>query len=146
MIVSAEISRMLLIVLVLFIFNECQTSASGKTLLFDLNKDPTESGDLSTSGKSSYAAILKKLKSRSSHWAKAVVNGVAPDSTGKSAAWKKAGGISSWTIDDTFISPVIPKKFSAKNAPNIVFVLVDDWVSIFSHSELFAITYCAYRE
>lgn len=44
--------------------------------------------------------------------------------------WKKNGGISSWLVDNSSTSTVVPDKYNFSGAPNIVFVLVDDWVRI----------------
>lgn len=100
--------------------------AIGSNIFFDLNIDPNESNVALSSG-TEYTDIYSTLVERSTYWSDYVVDYVEVDQTYKKATWKKNAGVASW-LDDTFIPPVIPAKYNYSDAPNIVFVLVDDWV------------------
>jgi hypothetical protein len=101
--------------------------AVGSGIFFDLNIDPNESDTALSSG-TEYAAAYSTLVERSAYWADYVVDYVEVDQTYKKATWKKNSGVSAW-LEDTFTPPEIPLLYNYSDAPNIVFVLVDDWVS-----------------
>ena len=103
---------------------------SGERILYDLNIDPYESKgqDPATS---KYADIYDELLNRTTYWADQVLSFDAPEVTDKKSTWKKNKGVTSWLENhENYTSPIIPVKYSYSDAPNIVFVLVDDWVSI----------------
>lgn len=129
------ISEMILSTSLLFILFPGAYFVQGRitdtTHLFDLNSEPNEESifdPTSVETNASYNTLLE----RSAYWANYVISAAEDtDSAGtnKKQAWKKSGGISSWTVSEDFTAPVIPLKYSNSDAPNIVFVLVDDWVS-----------------
>lgn len=101
--------------------------ARGSNIFFDLNIDPNESNTVLSSG-TEYFDAYATLVERSTYWSEYVLDNVDVDQTYKKATWKKSSGVSAW-LEDAFIPPEIPVKYNYSDAPNIVFVLVDDWVS-----------------
>ena len=105
-------------------------SLSGQNVLYDLNIDPYESKEQDPAT-SNYSDIYNELLNRTSYWADFVIRLDKPLGTYKNDTWKKNQGITSWLEnDENYTSPIIPVKYSYSDAPNIIFVLVDDWVSI----------------
>lgn len=100
-------------------------------LFFDLLLDPNEANLLDVDPPASnYTDIYAELRVRGEYWSSLVKSAEIPDGTYKKSYWKKAGGVVPWITDDNFTASVIPKKYNVSDAPNIVFVLVDDWVKI----------------
>ena len=99
-------------------------------ILFDLNVDPNEQFRIQTDPiGSDYSDIYSNLLTRSEYWSSFVKTGESADTIHKKSTWKAAAGISSWLEETTFTPPTIPVKYNSSDQPNIVFVLVDDWVS-----------------
>lgn len=123
----AVLCSMLSCVLIALTANHHKSLVSGDDLFYDLTIDPNES-DVSLSSGSEYTDIYDNLVERSAYWADFVVSNDDVDGTTKKRTWKSNGGVSSWIVDDDFVPATIPAKYSYSDAPNIVFVLVDDWV------------------
>ena len=114
-------------ILFVFIFFLHLRFSGGQSFLFDLKADPFETNIYSNS--SSNGILYDNLVVRSGYWADYVLP-VAEDlqvTINKKAVWKKMGGVAAWTLSD-YSAPDIPLKYNNSDAPNIVFVLVDDWV------------------
>lgn len=135
-----DLCRILFCVLIVLTANHYNSLVSGDDLFYDLNIDPNES-DISLSSGSEYTDIYDNLVERSTYWADFVINNDDVDGTTKKRTWKANGGVSSWLVDDDFVPATIPAKYSYSDAPNIVFVLVDDWVrkSKYVYFEIFEI-------
>lgn len=101
------------------------------THLFDLNIHPHEE-DIYESLSSEYSDVYDTLVERSSYWSNYVISTVDVDGTNKKSTWKKNGGVTSWITNEDFTPVEIIQKYNYTDAPNIVFVLVDDWVSCHS--------------
>ena len=114
-------------ILFVFIFFLHLRFSGGQSFLFDLKADPFETNIYSNS--SSNGILYDNLVVRSAYWSDYVLP-VAEDlqvTINKKAVWKKMGGVAAWTLSD-YSAPDIPLKYNNSDAPNIVFVLVDDWV------------------
>ena len=99
----------------------------GSPMLFNLNTDPNEKYFLDVSD-SAYADIYSKLVERSEFWKQKVKPAEEGDTSDKKVVWKEKKGVVSWAADpDYFSSAIISQKYMKVDAPNIVFVLVDDW-------------------
>ena len=93
---------------------------------FDMKIDPLQTTDYYSN--SSYATIIADMKVMADNWQTQVVQTSQPDTYKKKSYWAAAGGISTWLEDDTdFVAAKTQQKYSYEDAPNIVFVLVDDW-------------------
>jgi arylsulfatase B/arylsulfatase I/J len=99
--------------------------ADGGAYFFDLSKDPLETENLFDTTDSKYIISRDKLISKLSHWSLKVVPPDTPDENKKKSTWKKAGGIVPWIEDNS--TREIPSLYSSTGAPNIIFILVDDW-------------------
>jgi arylsulfatase B/arylsulfatase I/J len=91
--------------------------------LWDLSTDPTEGNNLLLSN----LDIADDLKSKALEWISEIGAAETTDDTYKKKSWKAAGGVVPWLDDDSKRDIPILYGDSAKVAPNIVFVLVDDW-------------------
>lgn len=99
----------------------------GDDLFYDLNVDPNET-DTTQSLNVDNSETYRNLVERSRYWSDRVVVNGDIDVTFKKQLWKKNGGISSWLVDNSSTLTAVPLKYNFSEAPNIVFVLVDDWV------------------
>ena len=113
---------------ILLVFSQYVILNVAETILYDLNVDPNEKVNQDPES-SEYARIYDTLSKRSSYWGNHVLTIDDADSTNKKSTWKSNGGVSSWILSDKYSAPTIPRKYNHSGAPNIVFVLVDDWVS-----------------
>ena len=123
---AKNLAGMLPFMLLLMLTSQLPLKVLGSSVFFDLNVDPNESNSALTTG-IEYSDSYANLVERSSYWEDYVVDYVEVEQTYKKAIWKKNGGVSAW-LEDTFTPPEIPVKYNYSDAPNIVFVLVDDWV------------------
>jgi hypothetical protein len=123
---AKNLAGMLPFILFLMLTFQLPLKALGSSIFFDLNVDPNESNSALTTG-TAYADSYATLVERSTYWADYVVNYEEVEQTYKKAIWKKNEGVSAW-LEDSFTPPEIPLKYNYSDAPNIVFVLVDDWV------------------
>lgn len=99
-------------------------------LFFDLVNDPNEYSPVNLDTiNSDYSDAYSTLLSRAEYWSDIVKTPEEPDATVKKKTWKAAGGIVPWLTDVNYTTTVIEQKYSYTDAPNIIFVLVDDWVS-----------------
>ena len=114
--------------LLVLVYTKKVSESASSSLFFDLNTDPLEATNIAITT-SAYSARYQNLLTRTNYWKNFVLNGVVPDVTNKKSAWKKANGVAPWVVNNTFTAINVVQKYSYKNAPNIVFVLVDDWVS-----------------
>ena len=112
----------------LLAFSQYRTFTSIETFFYDLNVDPIEAENLDPT-QSEHVGIYNTLVNRSSYWSNYVVTFDQEDGTTKKSTWKKNRGVTSWATNVNFTAPDIPKTYNYSGAPNIVFVLVDDWVS-----------------
>ena len=98
-----------------------------KTFMFDLFLDPTESE--STHSDSSYDDVKTYMESRiPSYWMAGMNQPDITDNPGEDTVkgyWDKCRNICSWIENKE--ERAIDLKYIHKSAPNIVFVLVDDW-------------------
>jgi hypothetical protein len=122
-------SEMLLLIQLLLCLSQGIHYVRGDDLFYDLNTDPNEA-DTTQSLNVNNSDVFRNLVERSKYWSEHVVVNEDIDITYKKHMWKKNGGISSWLVDNSSTSTVVPDKYNFSGAPNIVFVLVDDWVRI----------------
>lgn len=110
--------------------NKGHTRTALTDILFDLNVDPNESTLLDPQDNNE---MYQKLIDRSSYWASKVIEPeVADSSDEKVTTWVDNDGLSPWLENDkAFTPPLIKQKYTTDDAPNIVFVFVDDWVSFY---------------
>lgn len=99
-------------------------SSSTKSDLYDVIDDPYEKTDLMTN--SAYQSTLNSLEKEAALYFDAVGDPDVPAPIDKSV-WKEAGGVVPWVDEETKLRNDITTKYSYDSAPNIVFVLVDDW-------------------
>eukprot|EP01035_Chromulina_nebulosa_P019145 gene19145-24984_t len=114
----------ILIILYINLSESLKVSSSSSVYLYDLSSDPYESNNLASS--SDYTDALSTFTERTEYWLDKAVITDFPDTTIRSPTWEKIGGIGPWLTSD-FVPRTIEQKYSYENAPNIVFVLVDDW-------------------
>lgn len=94
------------------------------TQLYNLSSDPTESINLSN--EANYQAQISDFVFQTEQWLPLVHKGESPAGGNSSAVWTARGGLGPW-IPSSFVPTVVQQKYSLKNAPNLVFVLIDDW-------------------
>lgn len=94
--------------------------------LYNLKADPTES--VSVLDDSSYANIVATIKERAEYWQDLVLDPEEATSVGKKNSWKKCGGVCPWVSGNESFTPIDDSQiYNYKDAPNLIFVLVDDW-------------------
>jgi len=93
-------------------------------LLYNLTSDPYESTNVYSD--SSYSYYTSYFSQRASYWVTQIHTSETPTQTGKTEAWTAAGGIVPW-VTSSFQPLTITQKYSYSDAPNVVFVFVDDW-------------------
>ena len=118
---------MLLLIQFFFCLSQGIRQVLGDDLFYDLNVDPNET-DTTQSLNVDNSKTYRNLVERSRYWSDRVVVNGDIDVTFKKQLWKKNGGISSWLVDNSSTLTAVPLKYNFSEAPNIVFVLVDDWV------------------
>lgn len=118
---------MLLLIQFFLCLSQGIRQVQGDDLFYDLNVDPNET-DTKQSLNVNNSDTYRNLVERSKYWSDRVVVNEEIDVTFKKQLWKKNGGISSWLVDNSSTLTVVPLKYNFSEAPNIVFVLVDDWV------------------
>jgi arylsulfatase A-like enzyme len=91
---------------------------------YHISEDPYESTNIYSDD--SYADVLSYVQERTDYWADYVLAPQIPGDEDKKPYWKAAGGVVPWETSD-YVPPRIPQLYEHKDAPNIVFVLVDDW-------------------
>jgi arylsulfatase A-like enzyme len=92
--------------------------------LWDLEVDPNEGYNVTFDD--AYTADLNNMLSRCESLKADAVVTVAPNSNKKSSAWSDCGGVCPWLdVEDSEVP--VDQKYQYNDAPNIVFVLVDDW-------------------
>lgn len=101
-------------------------NAKSLKFLYDLESDPYESTNLFDSTLHSHVAIKDEFTAAQTYWESLVYSLSYPNYTIRNATWYKNGGVSAWLTSD-FEVRTIKQKYSYENAPNIVFVHVDDW-------------------
>jgi len=111
----------------LYIFLFWERSVAIKPYLFDLDVDPNELNNLYSLPQ--YQSIISSLSDRVKYWETQLLSPQSPPSTDLAPkAWKTCGGICPWLQDDPTFKPVNDSQiYHYNNAPNIVFVFVDDW-------------------
>lgn len=92
--------------------------------LYDLNWDPTESQNLYKY--ENYTGQIQLLQDRISYWSDLVYNPSIPDTSSRENIWTDKGGVVPWVSTDFQPMPV-EKIYNYLDAPNIVFVMIDDW-------------------
>lgn len=92
--------------------------------IYDLSIDPYEKTNLYSDA--DYASYLSTFESLREYWTNLTVPQNTPDQSSKGPAWKSCGYVCPW-ITDTSTPRVIEQLYDYSEAPNIVFVLVDDW-------------------
>ena len=110
------------------VFTHIRKYTIGQTYLFDLNVNPDEV-DIFNSSTSEYTDIYETLVERSSYWSDYLLYPAEVDGSDKKSTWKKNGGVTSWLASENFKQLEIQQLYNYSDAPNIVFVVVDDWVS-----------------
>jgi arylsulfatase A-like enzyme len=96
-------------------------------MLFDLSIDPFEDQDLSTNA--TYTEqYLDYFTARHSYWKSLSVPKNSPNTANQSSGWKACGRVCAWIADEDDYQPLqVEQIYDYADAPNIVFVLVDDW-------------------
>lgn len=75
-----------------------------------------------------YADVVTYLKQRRDYWINNTQALNQPDDTDRAMIWSSAGGyIVPWLGSSTIEATEVEQKYSPSNAPNIIFVLADDW-------------------
>jgi len=92
--------------------------------LFDLHSDSTESTNVFTSD--DYSQIANHMMERTEYWANQIADPQIPSTSGKNTSWIAAGGVAPW-LESTYTPLNVKQGYFYEDAPNIVFVLVDDW-------------------
>jgi hypothetical protein len=95
--------------------------------LFDLSTDPYEENDMLMSrddGDGEVQSIVDSFLERIDYWTEFYQP--AREFSVDKSGWKSAGGVMPWNTTD-FEPLNVEVKYSATNAPHIVYVLVDDW-------------------
>lgn len=92
--------------------------------LYNLDDDPYEDTNLAES--STYSSILTYFTSKHEYWLDYLATNDAPDSSLCESTWDSLGGIGPW-LESDFNPRNITQKYTYEDAPNIVFVLIDDW-------------------
>jgi hypothetical protein len=96
----------------------------GSYHLFDVSADIGEANDLS--GNLSYSANANNFVQRTAYWSNLTVAGLLPGGSGAST-WAARGGLGPWLTESYTPISVNTSTYSYSAAPNIVFVLIDDW-------------------
>jgi arylsulfatase B len=93
--------------------------------MYDLETDPNEEDSVADQRSEDLNALLE----RCDYWNTQVEDPSVPETTGKTAAFTECGGICPWlsTSDEVAAPSSDVLLYNNANAPNIVFVLVDDW-------------------
>lgn len=99
---------------------------SSLVYMFDLERDPNECIDVTNH--ESYQTLYSYFMERKDYWLNYTLTSNAPNSTKKAITWKNDCNdhVCPW-IDVTFTPTEIEQRYSYEDAPNIVFILVDDW-------------------
>jgi arylsulfatase A-like enzyme len=110
------------------VYDVYTTKAKNK-FMYDLDLDPLE--ESSVIDTPAYKDAFSILLDRADYWSNFIRHPEIPDDVLKSK-WRDCAGVCSWLDTDEENSlvtvPAAPtQKYSYDNAPNIVFVLVDDW-------------------
>jgi arylsulfatase B/arylsulfatase I/J len=92
--------------------------------LYDIETDPNESTNLFDD--SSYSDIAEEFETLKAYWADKVVDATIPDNSNAAEYYEKRGGIGAYTTSD-YTPLVVDQIYDYSDAPNLVFVLVDDW-------------------
>ena len=105
------------------------TGQSLETYLVDMNADPYEKNDLLRTTTDATEQILARMQERIDFWLQKVGPVETPTGDLKKQTWKRAGGIVPWVENEVSprgnTAPTV--KYSNPSAPNIVFILIDDW-------------------
>lgn len=93
--------------------------------IYDIRVDPYESNNLYNV--SEYMdQYFDLFEERRLYWTNKTINDTSPDSTMKNKGFGICGYVCPWLSSD-FVPRTIEQRYSYKDAPNIVFVLIDDW-------------------
>jgi arylsulfatase A-like enzyme len=111
-------------VVVCSIFASTDDDSSLDNFLYDISNDPTEESNLYDDD--SYEDIKSTFKERLDYWSGIVEDPDVPDWSDADSTYEELGGIGAWLTSD-YEPMVVPHLYDYEYAPNIVFVLVDDW-------------------
>ena len=92
--------------------------------LFRTDEDFYEHSNLY--GYPEYDAVVKYIEGLSEEWKGKVATPEEPDTADKVNTWNASKTVVNWLTTD-FVAPEVITKYTYDDAPNIVFVLVDDW-------------------
>lgn len=92
--------------------------------LYNVASDPSEKVDLGEVA--SYSRELAYFVNKTIFWSQFVHKGETANHDNSTETWTARGGIGPWISID-FTPEVVEQKYNFKDAPNIVFVLIDDW-------------------
>jgi Sulfatase len=105
-------------------WSDIKLSQTTTKFLFNITEDPYEDTDVYSDD--AYSSSLMTLSDRMHYWMDLTIDSNTPDTTDQIDAWDTCGHVCPWLSDnDTTIS--IEQIYDYDDAPNIVFVLVDDW-------------------
>jgi arylsulfatase A-like enzyme len=94
--------------------------------LFNISEDPYE--DTNLYADSDYINVVESLESRLDYWSEKVQDPEVPDNySSRTTFWANQNNIVTTWLTDSFDPLQIERRYNYKNAPNIVFVFVDDW-------------------
>ena len=108
------------------ILNLVRIVSQTRKYMYDLNIDPYERLDVLKSDNEASSLQLNVFQERIEYWKDRVGSVEAPTSELKKQTWKRAGGIVPW-VEEAPIRAIPDIIYSNSGAPNIVFILVDDW-------------------
>ena len=95
--------------------------------MYDLKFDPREENNVAESDFLEYADDLDYLGDRATYWRDYFLNThTPPDTFLRQSVWEAHGGVVPW-LTSSFIPRTIENKYHYEGAPNIVFVVIDDW-------------------
>ncbi len=92
--------------------------------MFNVVDDELENTDLYTN--SAYQSTVTSLMQEAAKYFDDIADPDVPVPISK-PVWKEAGGVVPWVDEETKLRNDITVKYTYKDAPNIVFALVDDW-------------------
>jgi hypothetical protein len=109
-----------------YVILTCYTIVTSTTYsLFDLSSDPNEVNSIYDLASS--ADVVTSLSKRQEYWKNYFGPIDIPDKSTSTSAWQACGGLCPWLDSGNSTAVTDDVRFTSKNAPNIVFVLVDDW-------------------
>jgi arylsulfatase B/arylsulfatase I/J len=106
--------------------HDTDTYTSAADALIDLSVDFNET--VNVLDEDNYSDSLSLLRDRADYWSGQLSVITEVDTSSNKNAFKKCGGICPWLDDGNEVEmKTVDQMYSTSNAPNIVFVLIDDW-------------------